>query len=91
MKSLRTNHQGSSAIVALVLVLVVTVGGAVAFKVSQSHNNAASSTPVPTATDSVAPIKSKADLTNASKALDVAPIDSNMDPKQLDGELSDIL
>lgn len=90
MKSLRTNEQGSGVVVALVLVLVVAVVGAVAFKTSQNNKNAASSTPVPTTTSSAAPIKSKADLNSAGKTLDAAPINSNMDPKQLDTELGDL-
>lgn len=91
MKNLRTYEQGTTAVVALVLVLVVAGVGTVAYKVSQSHNNAASSTPVPNTNSSATPINSNTDLYNAAKTLDAAPIDSNMDPKQLDTELGDLL
>lgn len=90
MKKLQ--QEGSSHVVAFLAVAVLIVIGVVGYRVMQNKNTTVTVT-VPTTSSAVLPTKinSKADIQKASKALDAAPIKDNLDPKQLDNELKNLL
>lgn len=94
MKTLRYNERGSSHLVIVLAVVVLAGVGLVGYRVMTSGNQATKKTASPAAAtiQTAAPgkISSKADVQQATKALDETPVDNSLDPKQLDGDLSDL-
>lgn len=87
-----TQSESGFGVVAVVLVVVaIAIVGAAAFKVSQSSAPGYKSAGGDAKSPGNSSLKSKESLTSASKSLDAEPIDKNLDPKQLDLEMNDIL
>jgi len=91
----RLNTSGSHVVALVVGVLVVGVIGMAGYKVWQNSKTPVTDTATTVKTSSAVPstIKSNADLTNASKALDdsSAQVNSNLDDNSLNSDLNDLL
>ena len=91
--SLKNNNQAGFALVEAVLIVVIL--GAVGFIGYKVMNRTQSTTSggATTQTQASLPskIQSKADVTKSVKALDSTPINSQLDPSQLDSNISSLL
>lgn len=92
MKRLTTNQSGFGLVAVVILLVVVAGVGLVGYRVL---NNTYDTTPLssPVAKSGKAPtaISSKADVTKAAAALDATPVDSGVNPNQLDSDLNSLL
>ena len=87
------DQRGSSHIAAILAVVVVAAIGVVGYRVANKNSDTTTASTVSGyATTSEAPstIKTRADVTKASAALDSTSIDT-VNPDQLDSDLSSIL
>jgi len=91
----RLNTSGSHVVALVVGVLVVGVIGLAGYKVWQNNKTPVTDTATTVKTSSAVPstIKSNADLTSASKALDdsSAQVNSNLNDDSLNSDLNDLL
>jgi len=89
--SLHRNQQGFGHLVAFLIIATVLAVGVVGYRVSR--NATATTTPSNPVVSNAVPktLKTKADLTKADKSLDATPIDSSVNPNQLDNDLNSLL
>lgn len=86
------NQRGSSHLVLFVALAVVVGVALVGYKViKNTETNPAATASTTQAVTIPTTIKTKADLVQASQALDNTAIDSNVNPSQLDSDLNALL
>lgn len=87
------NQRGSSQIIILVAVVVVAIVGVAGYRVYNQNSNATTTTKSTAVIKSTVPssIKSNADVTQATKALDTTNIDGTVNPTTLDSDLNAVL
>lgn len=88
------NQSGFAITEVALVVVIVAVLAFVGYKVMNNKNNPSTvTTNASTAAAATLPskIKSKADVSRSIKALDDTPIDSKLDPKQLDTSINSLL
>lgn len=91
---LRNSEQGMGVIFILLLVAVIVIIGAIAYRLkSNVYNTNSASAGVSTTAQVAAPktIASKADLQQASKALEALQINQELNPDQLSGNIKTLL
>lgn len=93
MKKIRTNQKGFELVGVLIVLVVLTV---IVFVGYRAVNGRISKTSLPAASTSSAiqlpsKIKSKADVQQASKSLDADSADKQLNPAQLDKDLTSLL
>jgi cell division protein FtsN len=87
----RSNNQHGFAALELILIAVVVVFiGFISVKVFKKPT-ATKTTVVSSQVTMPTKIQSKADVSQSIKALDAAPIDSKLDPNQLNGSINSLL
>ena len=93
MRTLRLNQKGFEPIAVIVIVLVIAVLGFAGYKVMNMNKSAESAQPATSQTAEPEAIKSEADLTNTSKALDESgsELDASLDDSALDADVNALL
>lgn len=85
----KLNNRGIAHLVIILAVVVVAAIGLVGYIVVNNNHDQAGTV---SATDGIpTTIKTKADLNQASKALDETSIDDSLNPNQLDADLNALL
>jgi Tfp pilus assembly protein PilE len=74
----------------LIVIVVLAVVGFIGYRVYVGMTPAKTASQPAATTTTVAPIKSPADVQNAAKALDNTT-DANLDPSQLDADITSVL
>ena len=87
----KTNQTGFAFIAILLAVVAVGLITFAAVRIKGSGSNVSSSAVLTTRTKVPAKISSPSDLKRASKALDETPVDSGVNPDQLDNDLDSLL
>lgn len=86
--NISTNQRGSSHLVLLLGLLVISVAGFVGYRVMQVDSPIVSTAPALLSSDGPKTIKSSADLKKAESALDNTAIDGGVNPGALDSDLN---
>lgn len=94
MAKIALNQRGSSHLIAILAVVAVVVVAGVGYRVYSQRNSAAPATTAAASTQPAqvpAQIRNKADLRQASQALDNSADQSGSNPNQLDSDLNSLL
>ena len=84
MSRTRLGQKGFEPVFVILLVVVVAAAGLIAYRVAGPKKTATNKS-----VESVAPtVKTKSDITNAKKSLDELPVDKDVNPSDLDSDLS---
>ena len=84
------NQKGSTHMIAIFGVLVIALAGFAGYRVMQAAEPSGTSDTAVT-TGEPEKIKNKADLVKAEDSLDEAPIDSSVNPSDLDQDINSLL
>lgn len=92
MTKLQESQNGIAALAIVLIIVVIAVVGLVAYRVKSGlYNSNSSSSPSVSQVTTPKQFKSKADIKQASKALNTLPISQDLNPSQLNGNIQSLL
>lgn len=92
MAHIETNQHGFEHVTLAIVIVVLVAVGVVGYRVASKPNSTAKISPITktTTTSASSTLKTKSDITSAKNSLSSEQVETDLNPAQLDKDLSDL-